>query len=98
MLLSMTGFGEARYQTDKLTIAIELRSLNNRYLKVSIRTPELYSLLEPEIEKVVRRKVKRGTLQLQLHVRRQPEVADYQLNTVAIRAYLTQLQPLQSEL
>ena len=54
----MTGYGEASYQSDTLSLAIELRALNNRYLKVSLRAMEPYNLLEPEFEKVVRRTVR----------------------------------------
>ena len=39
MLLSMTGYGEARYQSDKLNLSIELRSLNNRHLKLIVLRP-----------------------------------------------------------
>ena len=35
MLFSMTGYGEASYQSDLLNLTLELRSVNNRYLKVS---------------------------------------------------------------
>ena len=52
MLLSMTGYGEARYQSDQLSLSIELRALNNRYLKVSLRAADPYHLLEAEFEKV----------------------------------------------
>ena len=62
----MTGYGEAHYQSDRLTVAIELRALNNRYLKVSLRAPDPYHLLEAEFEKVIRRTIKRGTLQVHL--------------------------------
>ena len=65
MLLSMTGYGEGHYQSDRLTVAIELRALNNRYLKVSLRAAEPHNLLEPEFEKVIRRTVRRGTIQAQ---------------------------------
>ncbi|MBV9124260.1 MAG: YicC family protein, partial [Planctomycetes bacterium] len=61
MLLSMTGYGEAHYRSDTLTLGIELRALNNRYLKISLRATEPYNLLEPEFEKVVRQVVRRGT-------------------------------------
>src|SRR5213078_1741716 len=64
VLLSMTGYGEARFQSEQLTLSIELRALNNRYLKVTVRAPDPYHLLEPEFEKVIRRTVKRGTLQV----------------------------------
>ena len=66
MLLSMTGYGEARYQSDALHLAVELRAVNNRYLKVILRAAEPYNLLEAEFEKVVRRIVRRGTLQVHL--------------------------------
>lgn len=98
MLLSMTGYGEATYQSDALTLAIELRALNNRYLKVSLRATEPYNLLEAEFEKVVRRTVKRGTLQVHLHVRRQSSPQDFQINTVALRSYVSQLRPVCEEL
>ena len=52
MLLSMTGFGEAHHQSDAINVSLELRALNNRYLKVSLRATEPYHLLEPEFEKV----------------------------------------------
>ena len=67
MLLSMTGYGEARYQSDKLNLSIELQSLNNRHLKLIVRAPEPYNLLEPEFEKIVRAVIRRGTVQLHLH-------------------------------
>ena len=57
----MTGYGEATFQSDALNLAVELRAVNNRYLKVSLRAAEPYNLLEAEFEKVVRRPVKRGT-------------------------------------
>jgi uncharacterized protein (TIGR00255 family) len=98
VLLSMTGYGEARYQSDHLNLAVELRALNNRYLKVSLRAPEPYHLLEPEFEKVVRRTVRRGTLQVHLFCQRQSAPQDFQINAVALRSYLSQLRPLCAEL
>jgi uncharacterized protein (TIGR00255 family) len=94
----MTGFGEARSQSDGLTVAVELRALNNRYLKLSIRANEPYNLLEPEIEKVLRRTLKRGTVQVQLRVQRQQHAEDFRLNPVAVRAYIEQLRSLDREL
>ncbi|MFO0881333.1 MAG: YicC/YloC family endoribonuclease [Gemmataceae bacterium] len=98
MLFSMTGYGEASYSSDTLQLAVELRAVNNRYLKISLRAAEPYNLLEPEIEKVVRRTIKRGTLQIQLRCSRQYTPQDFQINSVAVRSYLAQLQTLASEL
>ncbi len=97
MLLSMTGFGEARYQSDNLNVSIELRALNNRYLKVSLRAADPYHLLEPEFEKVIRRVVRRGTLQVHLRCDRKSAPHEYQINPVALRSYLTQVRAVCDE-
>jgi uncharacterized protein (TIGR00255 family) len=94
----MTGYGEAHHQSDALTLAIELRALNNRYLKVSVRAAEPYHLLEPEFEKVIRRTVRRGTVQVHVRCERQAAPQDYRINTAALRSYLTQLRGLAEEL
>lgn len=90
----MTGYGEASYSSDALQLAIELRAVNNRYLKVTLRAAEPYNLLEPEFEKVVRRTVKRGTIQVHLRLQRQYAAQDFQINAVALQSYLGQLRGL----
>lgn len=97
MLLSMTGYGEARYQSDSLALAVEMRSLNNRYLKVSLRAADPYHLLEPEVEKVIRRKVRRGAVQVHLRYERRFGAQEYRINPVAFRSYLDQVRALSQE-
>jgi uncharacterized protein (TIGR00255 family) len=98
MLLSMTGFGEARYQQDGVAIGVEIRTLNNRYLKLSVRCAEAYSSLEPQIEQVIRHVLHRGTVHVSLRVDRQPSPEDFQINTVALVSFVKQLKTLQDEL
>jgi len=98
VLLSMTGYGEARFQSDHLTLSIELRALNNRYLKISVRAPDPYHLLEAEFEKVIRRQVKRGTLQIQLRCERQSAPQDFRINPVALASYVHQVRELSPHL
>jgi len=92
VLLSMTGFGDARWQGPDLTISVELRSVNNRYLKINVKATEAYQALETEIERTLRETLKRGTVNVQLQVYRQPRPDDYQINLVALEAYQKQLQ------
>src|SRR5262245_38194432 len=94
----MTGYGEARLQSEQLTLAIELRALNNRYLKVSVRAPDPYHLLEAEFDKVIRRSVQRGTLQVQMRCEKQSTVQDFRLNRVALHSYIGQLRAVSQEL
>jgi uncharacterized protein (TIGR00255 family) len=98
VLLSMTGYGEARFQSESLTLSIELRALNNRYLKVTVRAPDPYHLLEPEFEKVIRRTIKRGTLQVQLRCEKQSTPQDFRINRVALQSYVSQIQDAAREL
>ncbi len=91
MLLSMTGFGEARAESDSLILSIELRALNNRYLKISLRASDPYHLLEPDIEKVIRKTVRRGTLQVHLRCEQTEQNANYRINSQALSTYLTQI-------
>jgi uncharacterized protein (TIGR00255 family) len=98
VLFSMTGYGEASYQSDALNLAIELRAVNNRYLKVTLRAAEPYNLLEAEFEKVIRRSVKRGTIQVHLRCQRQFSPQDFQINATALRSYVHQLRGLSGDL
>lgn len=98
MLLSMTGYGEARHQGDNLSLSIELRALNNRYLKVSVRAPEPYNLLEAEFEKVIRKSVKRGTIQVHVRIDRKLSPLDFRINAVALASYVEQVQAVAKQL
>jgi uncharacterized protein (TIGR00255 family) len=94
----MTGYGEARYQSDTLSLAIELRAVNNRYLKVILRASEPYNLLDAEFEKVIRRTIKRGTIQVHMHCQKQYSPQEFVVNGVALSSYLSQLRGIAAEL
>jgi uncharacterized protein (TIGR00255 family) len=90
----MTGFGEAHYQADGLSISIELRTINSRYFKLAVKCGEGYSALEPDIENVVRQQIRRGTLQVSLRVDRPKQPDDFQINTAVLASYRQQLEAL----
>jgi uncharacterized protein (TIGR00255 family) len=90
----MTGFGEARRQQRDLTVSVEVRAINGRYFKLGLRATEGYSSLEPLVEGVVRRHVKRGNVQVQLRVERALTPDDYRINGQVLQAYHQQLEVL----
>jgi uncharacterized protein (TIGR00255 family) len=94
MLLSMTGFGEARRQQEGLTVAVEVRAINSRYCKLSVRAGDGYSALEPRIEEVARNAVRRGTLQVNVRIDRLQAADDYRINADVLGRYRVQLQSL----
>ncbi len=70
MILSMTGQGVARREDADLSLWTEVRSVNNRYLRISFRTPEFLSPLEPRIEQRVRSRLTRGAVTVVIHCKR----------------------------
>jgi uncharacterized protein (TIGR00255 family) len=94
LLLSMTGFGDAQRRDADLHVAVEVRTVNNRYFKLNYRGSEGYAALEGEVERIVRHHVRRGTVYVTLVVRRQVRPEQYQLNETALDAYRRQLEAL----
>jgi uncharacterized protein (TIGR00255 family) len=65
---SMTGFAEARMERDGWALRASLRSVNHRFLDVHLRIPEGLESLEPEIRKVLRARLHRGHVDVNLRV------------------------------
>ena len=90
----MTGFGEAHCQQDGLDVAVEIRTVNSRFFKLSVRAGEGYGTLEPKIEAVVRKGIRRGTVLVNLRVNRARSPDDFQINADVLNGYRTQLASL----
>ena len=98
MLYSMTGHGEGHSRAESCNVHVELRSINNRYLKVVHRTSDGYQCLEPEIEAFVRKHVKRGSVQVNVRVSNRASADDYSLNDKLLAKYVQQLSDVQKQL
>ena len=64
----MTGHGQASHRFGEFSIDVEIRTVNNRFLKVSTKVSELSLSIEPELESIVREYLKRGTVSLSVRV------------------------------
>lgn len=92
----MTGFGESHHQQTGMSVGVEVRTINSRYFKLSVRASEVYAPLEADIEVIVRQHIKRGTVQVSLRVDRARTADDYRLNESALAAYRAQLEGMRS--
>src|SRR2546421_12808975 len=92
MILSMTGFGDATGELNGTHYSVEIRSLNNRYFKSTIKLPDNVSGLEPELESMLRERLGRGSITFILKMRTDSAEAAYHINTHALKSYLEQLQ------
>lgn len=66
---SMTGFGEGRAGNERLAAVATLRTVNHRFLDVSVRVPEEYRVLEPSLVQRLRGGLERGRVELKVSVR-----------------------------
>ena len=64
----MTGYGTATESTKQLDICAEFRSINSKYLEVSIRCPGVLSEKEAELKDLISKKISRGKISLLLSV------------------------------
>lgn len=96
-LLSMTGFGDARLECEDYSIAVEIRTINSRYLKLNLRTTEGFGGLEARLEKVIREFVKRGTVNLNVRIGQRSGTDDYRLNPQVLGRYVDQMQEIASQ-
>jgi uncharacterized protein (TIGR00255 family) len=64
MLKSMTGFGRAEGSTALGKISVECRSVNHRFLDISLKIPKRLGLFEARIKETVRAEISRGKVDL----------------------------------
>jgi uncharacterized protein (TIGR00255 family) len=62
----MTGYGSASVATEDLRASVAVRSLNHRYLDVSVQLPRSLRALEPAVKEVVQGRVRRGRVDVTL--------------------------------
>jgi len=94
VLLSMTGFGNASGQNERFSVAAEIKAVNNRYLKVSTRFPDVLAALEPEFERLIRESIARGTVSLNLRFAPVGQGSRYHIVPEVIAAYSHQLRQI----
>ena len=64
MIKSMTGFGRAEMIDEEKKIAVEMKSVNHRYLDINMRIPKKLSSFEAAIRGVLKEYMQRGKVDL----------------------------------
>ena len=101
MIQSMTGYGRTESILNGRRYTVEIKSLNHRYLEMSLRLPAVLSTLELEIKKKISGKLSRG--RTDVNIRMDSEYSSvsegrYELNLPLIRNYYELLGQLREEL
>ena len=79
----MTGFGKATAESESLSVMVEVKSLNSKFLDIYCRIPRNYSELEIEIRNLITQHLERGKVELNLAI---TPVGDTSAGTILNRA------------
>lgn len=91
MINSMTGYGGAQCEINGATYAVEIKSVNNRYFKSSIRLPESVAFLEESIDRLLRDNLSRGTVTYVLRLKDVSADVLFDIDEPALNACLEKL-------
>ncbi len=95
MIKSMTGYGRANLSENEREYQIEIKSVNHRYLDISVKMPRQLSYLEDTIKKEISNKVKRGKIDVFITFNNNSlEGRSIKINTELAKAYIDELKKL----
>lgn len=86
MIRSMTAFASAEGNTCRGRLAIEMRSVNHRFLEMGLRCPEELRVLEPRLRERLEKRLSRGKVDINLRLRDSQGQANLRLDHATVRA------------
>ena len=98
MIKSMTGFGKSKLIKNNREYQIELKSVNHRYLDITIKMPKQLTYLEDTIKKQISSKIHRGKIEVFVSLQdNNQETKKITLNKEIAKIYISQLKELAEE-
>jgi uncharacterized protein (TIGR00255 family) len=95
MIKSMTGFGQTTLNSGSLAISVEVKSLNSKFLDLTLRLPRKFSEKELELRTLVADRLERGKISLSVDYQQasKPEIAQ-RYNEELFAGYYNELKRL----
>ena len=87
----MTGYGEASAHIDGTHYFVQIRSLNGKFFKGTVRLQEEFESLEADLESHLRKQISRGSVTLKATCTDDTESAAHEINCKALDSYVAQL-------
>ncbi len=69
MLNSMTGFGSGKAQNKSISAEVEVKSINSRYLDISLKLPPNFFSLDYELKETIKNKINRGKVIVSIQIK-----------------------------
>jgi uncharacterized protein (TIGR00255 family) len=97
MITSMTGFGSARAEGTNLTVLVEVKSVNHRYIDVHVKIPNEFQNFENQIRQKITSTFKRGRFDIFVRIDYKRSAVRLDANENLIRAYVELQDRLKSQ-
>ncbi len=95
MVKSMTGYGRGVETVNGREFTVEIRSVNNRYLDLSVRLPRMLSFAEDAVKQAVKASVSRGKVDVFISLRSEGESdTKISLNGPVLEGYLAAMRQM----
>ena len=95
MIKSMTGYGKANISENLREYQVEIKSVNHRYLDISVKMPRVLSYLEEEVKKQIATQIKRGKIDVFItFTNNSTEGKEIKINTEIAKIYIDELKKL----
>ena len=93
---SMTGYGRGAVMGEDFSVSVDLKTVNNRFLDIHLRTGSELSPLEPAMKRRISSRLSRGRVDVTVSFERTVQVA-YELNRPLIAGYVKALKQMQQD-
>ena len=98
MVQSMTGFSRSEMKNGEMECVIETRSVNNRFLDISVRLPRKLMEIELKIKKKVKEKFSRGSMEINISFNNEKKEVNLTANLEMANVYKKILEELRTSL
>jgi uncharacterized protein (TIGR00255 family) len=87
-MTSMTGFACREWAGDDISVSVEIRGYNNRFLEIYVNTPPWLSYLEPKVRELIGGFCGRGKVEVSIRLREQNAPVNISVNANAALSYM----------
>ncbi len=91
---SMTGYAYQEISSENYTLSVEIKSVNSRFLELSINMPSFMNRLETRFRELITSKVSRGKIDVYLKIKEINSALNVEVNTQAALAYSNALKKI----
>jgi len=92
----MTGFGRGAASGEEFTVAVEIKTVNNRYLDIHLRASQELSPMEMNIRRRIGARLSRGRVDLNINFER-TGATTYEINKPLIAGYVNAMREIQKQ-